>query len=224
MVMQIFVKSLDSSTFCFSVDGSESVGRLKELIEERTGVPVGCQRLSHAGKHMVDESTLEVCGLDSDSTVRLLLRLCGGDMAIFVKILGGKSITLRANGADTTVAGVQKLLEESEGIESGKYELMFRGQKLEPSNTLLSYQITAECTLDAVLPSMRLPKGRCTMSGCVERAAKIVGDCRYCGHGYCSKHRLPESHECDNMQGCRQQSYEKNSSKLLGEKCVADKV
>jgi ubiquitin C len=220
--MQIFVKSLDSSTYCLSLDSTQSVGDLKQLVAARTGVPVGQQRLVHAGKHMADQSGLLECGLEEESTVRLLLRLRGGTMNIHVKILGGKSILLQPSGQETTITDLQKLLEENEGLSAGKYELMFCGQKLEASRTLLSYQISAESTLDAVLPS-RL-KGRCAVTGCVDRVAKVVGDCRYCGHGYCSKHRLPESHECDNMQGCRQQSYEKNSSKLMGEKCVADKV
>lgn len=222
--MQIFVKSLDSSTFCFSVDTDQSVSDLKELVAARTGVPADEQRLVHAGKHMPNQSGLIQCGLQDDSTVWLLLRLRGGTMNIHVKILGGRSICLQPSSQDITVAELQQLLEEeSEGLPAGKYELLFCGQKLEANRTLSSYQINADSTLDAVLPTIR-NKGRCSVTGCVERVAKVVGECRYCGHGYCSRHRLPESHECDNMQGCRQQSYEKNSSKLMGEKCVADKV
>ena len=47
---------------------------------------------------------------------------------------------------------------------------------------------------------------------------------RYCSMGYCGKHRLPETHECENMQGVRQASHGKLAEKLLGEKCVASKV
>jgi predicted nucleic acid binding AN1-type Zn finger protein len=65
---------------------------------------------------------------------------------------------------------------------------------------------------------------KCAVNGCTDRAAKIIGDCRYCDLSYCSTHRLPESHHCDNISTCRQESYDRNSTKLLGEKCVADKL
>ncbi|KAJ3157002.1 hypothetical protein HDU89_002412 [Geranomyces variabilis] len=65
---------------------------------------------------------------------------------------------------------------------------------------------------------------RCSKDGCTDRAVKIIGDCRYCAQKYCGKHRLPEAHMCDNLQKCRDQSAENLKSRLLGEKCVAEKV
>ncbi len=65
---------------------------------------------------------------------------------------------------------------------------------------------------------------KCFIDQCLDRVAKIVGDCRYCSHAYCGKHRLPESHACEKISNCRQESYEKNSNKLLNGKCVADKL
>lgn len=65
---------------------------------------------------------------------------------------------------------------------------------------------------------------KCFIDQCLDRVAKIVGDCRYCSHAYCGKHRLPESHACEKLSNCRQESYEKNSNKLLNGKCVADKL
>lgn len=65
---------------------------------------------------------------------------------------------------------------------------------------------------------------KCFIDQCLDRVAKIVGDCRYCSHAYCGKHRLPESHACEKLSNCRQESYERNSDKLLNGKCVADKL
>lgn len=65
---------------------------------------------------------------------------------------------------------------------------------------------------------------KCFIDQCLDRVAKIVGECRYCTRAYCGKHRLPESHACEKMSNCRQESYEKNSDKLLNGKCVADKL
>ena len=66
--------------------------------------------------------------------------------------------------------------------------------------------------------------GRCHHDGCQDRPAKIVGDCRYCGGRYCTVHRLPEAHMCDQIDHCRQQSISKNADRLMSGKCVADKM
>ena len=65
---------------------------------------------------------------------------------------------------------------------------------------------------------------KCYINTCLDRAAKIIGACRYCEHAYCGKHRLPECHGCEGLNTCRQESYDKNSDKLLNGKCVADKL
>ena len=65
---------------------------------------------------------------------------------------------------------------------------------------------------------------KCFIDQCLDRVAKIVGNCRYCSHAYCGKHRLPESHACEQLSNCRQESYVKNQDKLLNGKCVADKL
>ena len=65
---------------------------------------------------------------------------------------------------------------------------------------------------------------KCFTDECLDRVAKIVGECRYCSHSYCGKHRLPESHACEKISNCRQESYARNSDKLLNGKCIADKL
>lgn len=67
-------------------------------------------------------------------------------------------------------------------------------------------------------------KNRCAYNNCTSKVVKIIGDCRYCNSKYCGRHRLPESHSCDNITSCRQDAYDKNTSKLLRERCVASKV
>jgi len=66
--------------------------------------------------------------------------------------------------------------------------------------------------------------GRCAFEGCNARVVKIIGDCRYCQQKFCGSHRLPETHVCPNLATCKQASFERNSNKLLNEKCVKVKV
>jgi hypothetical protein len=225
--MQLFIRTLDSTTLCLEIESDNSIFELKRLVGQRTGVPTSIQRLVHGGRHLVDSTNIEDYGIHQDATVQMLLRLPGGDsMGVFIKVLGGKSIRLEVTDNKVTVSQLQAQLKEVEGLDAEKYELLFMGQKLDSNKTLASYQIKGDSTLEAVISTVpiSIPKGRCAVENCPDRIAKIVGECRYCGQGYCSRHRLPESHSCDNLQCCRQESYEKNSSKLLNEKCVADKV
>lgn len=88
--------------------------------------------------------------------------------------------------------------------------------------------ITSMGSLSLVAPPPILSRSsktiKCSMDQCTDRIAKIIGDCRYCKLRFCAKHRLPESHQCSDISTCRQESFERNSSKLLDEKCVADKI
>ena len=224
--MRLFIRPPGSpSHLCLNdINECSSLDDLKQIIHARLSIDTSCQRLVCGGRLLTDDhSTLSSLGLHNDSTVGVLLRLPGGIGSVFVKILGGRVATIPIEGS-STVADLQKCLQESEGLQPGKYNLLYRGELLnQPTMSLSNYKISPDATIDAV-PVTGRPKGRCAVGECTDRVAKIIGDCKYCGMGYCSRHRLPESHQCDNIQGCKQQSFEKNSSKLMGEKCVADRV
>lgn len=91
------------------------------------------------------------------------------------------------------------------------------------SSTLRELAIKDRSTLTLSIP-LKGGAAKCRLESCPERVARLTGTCRWCQSEFCSKHRLPESHECANMNGCRQQSQQKNSDKLMNGKCVADKV
>ena len=75
---------------------------------------------------------------------------------------------------------------------------------------------------NSIVLTIRQVKNRCP--ACFQKAAAIVGNCRYCQLNYCSAHRLPESHLCPHLDICKRQSFDKNSHTVLSGKCVALKI
>ncbi|KAI0050918.1 hypothetical protein FA95DRAFT_1603188 [Auriscalpium vulgare] len=59
---------------------------------------------------------------------------------------------------------------------------------------------------------------------CNQAALRIVGQCAHCRMQFCSTHRLPEHHACNNLEDCRQQAFNRNKAKLESERTVVSKM
>ena len=87
-------------------------------------------------------------------------------------------------------------------------------------------------------------KKRCQLQSeprCNQAVLRLVGQCPHCRLEFCStvrpthvsitpqwltllQQRMPEHHECQNLESCRQQAFEKNKAKLESERTVASKM
>jgi predicted nucleic acid binding AN1-type Zn finger protein len=63
----------------------------------------------------------------------------------------------------------------------------------------------------------------CAFTGCRKKAQPIMGDCSHCSKGYCSSHRLPESHVCVGLQDASDEARALNKAKLESEATKANK-
>jgi hypothetical protein len=129
------------------------------------------------------------------------------------------------------------------------YQLLYNGTNLkhdnkeQDSSLLFQLGITDDILIHLFNPEQQQPqsqqenkdlvvlindkkknKKRCNFHSCSDKVVKIIGDCGYCQYKYCSRHRLPEAHACINLMGCKQVAHERNSIKLLSERCVASKI
>jgi hypothetical protein len=75
---QIFVKTLTGSNVTLDVSELHTVAEVKLLVEGREGIPPDQQRLIYAGVALEDGRNITFYKIMRDSTVHLVLRLCGG--------------------------------------------------------------------------------------------------------------------------------------------------
>jgi len=77
--MQIFVKTVEGKTVTLSgLSTGGTVAGLKAMVCDREGIPACQQRLLFGGTLLQDGRTLQESGVEQDSTVHMVLGLCGG--------------------------------------------------------------------------------------------------------------------------------------------------
>lgn len=92
----------------------------------------------------------------------------GTSYQIFVRTLGGKTITVEVKSSDT-VEVLKRKIEDKDGIPTHHQRLIFSGEELESSRTLASYNIHKESTLQqtAGLRGGGGPGGESVEKGCI---------------------------------------------------------
>nr|WRK65129.1 ubiquitin like protein [Marseillevirus futianmevirus] len=66
-------------------------------------------------------------------------------------------------------------------------------------------------------------RGICGSNDCRKRVA-FLGDCKFCGQGFCIFHFQPEIHVCPKISECRISAFEKNKKFLNAYAYSAPKI
>ncbi|KAF8607816.1 ubiquitin [Ceratobasidium sp. AG-I] len=76
--MQIKVKTLTGKEIELDIEPEDKIARIKEKVEEQSGVPPPQQRLIFGGRQMNDDKSAKEFGITAGSVLHLVLALRGG--------------------------------------------------------------------------------------------------------------------------------------------------
>ena len=136
ITIRIYVKTLTGKSIPLMVKVSDTIEKMKPMLQEMEGIPSDMQGIVFNGRLLEDGCTFFDYNIQKQSTLHLVLP----PMQIFVKTVPGKTITLDVEASDT-IANVKRKIQDKEGTHTAQQCLIFKGKELEDGRTLSYYNV-----------------------------------------------------------------------------------
>ena len=122
---KIQVSTLTGKKIDLQISSLATIKRLKELIQEREGIPTDQQRLVRGKQNLIDDQLLTFYNISNGSVIHLVLRLRGGGRPFIVKYF--KTLVIYWE-RDPSVRWIKEQIEELEGYPPALQRLSLDGQ------------------------------------------------------------------------------------------------
>ena len=139
-----------------TVTPDDTIGTVKEQVEQQTGIPAEDQRLSYKGKELPDDtSTIADCNIEPGATLQL------EPMTITVAAPDGKKYPVKVMSSDS-IQDVKDRVAKESGIGADDQRLIYNGKELDdPQSTLADNGIThgSELSIEKMKINVETPDG-----------------------------------------------------------------
>ena len=143
----IFVKTHLGNTITLKVQASDTIERIKAIIQDKEGFPQEQQKLMFVNSMLESGHTISDYDIKDGCTLHVAL---DHRMKIYVKTMAGKTILLEVEPSDS-IENIKAMIQEKEGFPLDKQTLLFAGRLLEDGHILSNYNVKKESTLTVVL-------------------------------------------------------------------------
>ena len=154
---KIYVKPLMGEAIALDFDPNVTVADVKSGIQEKVGISSNQISLLFGGRELEDGQMLASYGVQDKSTIYMYSTV-GAEPILFVKVPLLQKTVLLDYDPEATIRSIKIKLSEKEQnlqISFDQQTLLFEGIHLEDNQTLGSYDIPQEGTIDLIMTEMK---------------------------------------------------------------------
>ena len=147
--MQVIINDL-SRTYSIPVESHTTVHELKSKIQSASGCPIDQQNLvDNTQKIPLNDNnkTVSDYNIQNESRLNLALKLRGGGMQVFVKLITGHTMTLDVELSDSIEQIKQTIVERGWVPDNCEVVILHHDRELEDSRLLSDYNVKPEDTI-----------------------------------------------------------------------------
>ena len=152
--MLVYIKGMTGRTFTIEVGPSETIGELKNKIQDKSGILP--DQLIFLGKSLEDEKTLSHYKIKREDTFHLLTHP-KETFDVLVNLPSGDIVSFSVHPNDSIGKLKTKISEEKEILQH-RQQLIFCGKILEDKHTMFHYKIRDGNSLNLILKASPLFK------------------------------------------------------------------